>query len=282
MEFIRLAVLLLAVTLSTGCVRLALRFSSSLIPNFAEAFFEECDPDLAEHSLPAELKLLEGLLKNDPTNRQLLTALCMGFTGYALLFVEDDDPERASQLYLRAANYGVQALGTEGLDMAEKVIPYKLTTFGERELESLFWTSMSWNGWINLNLDRPAALAQLSIAQACLERVLEIRPEYFFGAPYILMGSIFAARPGIFGGDEVVSKECFEKAMLVSQGKFLLAHYYFARYYAVRVQNMKLFLELVKEIEDVPANELKEVCLVNAVIKRKTRRLKETSEELFF
>ena len=65
-------------------MRLAVNASSSLIPNLTMAFFEECDLELAEQSLPAELKLIEGLLKNAPQNKELLTALCMGFAGYAM------------------------------------------------------------------------------------------------------------------------------------------------------------------------------------------------------
>ena len=48
--------------LTTGCMKLALNATSSLIPNLTRAFFEECDLKLAEQSLPAELKLMEGLL----------------------------------------------------------------------------------------------------------------------------------------------------------------------------------------------------------------------------
>jgi hypothetical protein len=47
---------------------LAMPVASSMIPGFTSAFFEECDLKLAEASLPAELKLMEGLLKNDPGN----------------------------------------------------------------------------------------------------------------------------------------------------------------------------------------------------------------------
>jgi len=283
----KLLAIFLLIPFLTGCVKLALRFSPSLIPNLTQAFFEECDPDLAKQSLPADLKLMEGLLKNDPKNKQLLTALCMGFTGYAMLFVEEKDPERASQLYLRARGYGLKALGgkvplSEGSNLKKEIILSKLISIREGKVEALFWTAMSWNAWINLNLDKPVALAQLSVAQACLERVLEIKPDYFYGAPYVLMGSILAARPESLGGDVARSKACFEKAMHLSDRKFFMVHYYYARYYAVRVQNKKLFSKLIKEISSSPLHELKEVCLINAVMKQKTKHLMAISEDLFF
>jgi tetratricopeptide (TPR) repeat protein len=270
-----------------GCVKIALRVSPSLIPGFTQAFFEECDPDLAEQSVPSNLKLMEGLLKNDPDNSQLLTALCMGFTGYSMLFVEDDDPERASRLYLRARTYGFRAIGRKAFKLKDAglkkdIVRSKLLTYGEKKIEALFWTAISWNAWINLNLDKPAALAQLGAAQACLERALEVKPDCFHGLSYIMMGSISAAMPMALGGKAVRAKTYFEKAMSVSNGKFLLAQYYFAKYYAVRVQDKELFLKLVKEVESSPPDGLKEACLINAVIKKKAKRLKEMSEDLFF
>jgi tetratricopeptide (TPR) repeat protein len=141
---------------------------------------------------------------------------------------------------------------------------------------------MSWNAWINLNLDKPAALAQLSVAKACLERALKIKPDYFYGASYALMGSVLAARPGSLGGDVTRAKTCFEKAMSLSHRKFFLVHYYFARHYAVRAQNKELFLKLIKEVDTSTPDELKEVCLINAVMKQKTKHLMEISEDLFF
>jgi tetratricopeptide (TPR) repeat protein len=261
-------------------MKLALNATSSLIPNLTRAFFEECDLKLAEQSLPAELKLMEGLLKNAPKNKQILTALCMGFTGYAMLFVEEEDPERASKLYLRARRYGLKAMGMENPN--HQVILARLSAMDRDQIEPLFWVTMSWNGWINLNLDKPAALGDLSTAQECLKRVMEINPEYFYGSPYIINGSMLAAMPKILGGDAAKAKEFFTKALAASNGKFFLAQYYYAKYYAVRVQDKELFLNLIDEVEKAPADQLKEACLINSAIKEKMRSLKEMADELFF
>ena len=99
----------------SGCLKIMLRSSPSLYQNFSEAIFEECDPELAKESIPANLKIMEGLLKSDPDNKDILRLLCMGYSGYALLFVEENDPNRASDLYLRAREYGRRALGHKGL-----------------------------------------------------------------------------------------------------------------------------------------------------------------------
>ena len=271
----------------SGCVKLAFRVVPSLVPNLTQAIFEECDPELAKQSIPAELKLMEGLLKNDLENNQLLTALSMGFTGYAMMFIEEDDQERASNLYLRARAYGIRAIGPKALfleqaGLKEKKARNRLNALDEEHIKPLFWTTMAWNAWINLNLDKPGALAQLGISQACLERVLEIRPDYFYGTPYVLMGSLLAARPRMLGGDATMAKAYFQKAMDVTQGRFFLVHYYFARHYAVRAQDKGLFVKLINSVKSSSPDKLKEMCLINAVMKQKIERLRDKMEELFF
>jgi hypothetical protein len=268
-------------------MKLALRFSPSLISNLTQTIFEECDPSLAEASIPAELKILQGLLKNDAGNKKLLSSLAMGYAGYALLFVEKRDNTRASALYLRARDFGLQAAGIDREDLFElntvdkEKISRALHASTAREVKALFWSATAWNSWIRLNLDKPAALAQMDLAKACVQKVLDIQPGYLYGAPNALMGSLLAARPKILGGDPPEARKFFEKALSESRGKFFLVHYYFAKYYAVRVQDRALFLNLVKQVENSTPELLSDVCLINAVFQRKMLDLKDRIDELF-
>jgi len=276
----------LSVFLLNNCMQVALRASPALFPNFTTSIFEECDIELARNAIPANLKLLEGLLKNDPENKKILTTLSMGFAGYSMLFVEGDDPDRASRLYLRARDYGVKALGEKGVRLKnaqdrKEDLQRVLHRLGKKELEPLFWITVSWNAWINLNLDKPGALAQLHASQALLDRVMEIDASYFQGLPHILMGVSLSARPPMLGGNVKQAKEHFEKALQLSHGKFFLAQYYFARYYAVRVQDKALFLRLTGEIEKMNPEELRDVCLINSVTQHRVKQLREMMDEFF-
>jgi len=278
--------LCLSVFLFNSCMRIALRASPSLFPNFTTSIFEECDIELARNAIPANLKLLEGLLKNDPENKQILTTLSMGFAGYSMLFVEGDDPERASGLYLRARDYGIKALGEKGVSLKnaqhrKEDLQKALQTLGKEELQPLFWITVSWNAWINLNLYKPGALAQLNASQAFLDRVMEIDASYFRGLPHVLMGVSLSARPPMLGGNVEQAKEHFDKALDLSHGKFFLAQYYFARYYAVRIQDKALFLKLTGDIEKMDPSELRDVCLINSVTQQKAKQLRERVDELF-
>jgi hypothetical protein len=282
-----LSALIVMALLVQGCVGLALKTTPSLIPNLTRAVFEECDAELARASMPADLKLMEGLLKSAPQNNQLLTALSMGFTGYALLFLEDDDPARASGLYARAKTYAMAALGQKGKRLQEATPNLQqarllLQDLDLDDLAPLFWATLAWNSWINLNLDNPAALAQMGVAEACTERLLEIDPTYLYGTPHVLMGTILAAKPDVLGGDKAAAKVHFDKAMEISKGDFLLTPYYYARYYAVKAQDKVLFSRLLNEVLERPDAELRGVCLLNTVMKKKARSLLGRMDEFFF
>ena len=49
----KLFLVLFLVPFQAGCVKLALQFSPSLIPNLTQVLFEECDPELTTPHLPA-------------------------------------------------------------------------------------------------------------------------------------------------------------------------------------------------------------------------------------
>lgn len=272
--------LLCGVMALSGCARVAVQAASGLVPDMTAAFFEECDVQLARQSLPGQLKLLEGLLKSAPGDPALLMSLSMGYTGYALLFVEESDPERASQFYLRARSYGFRALGLSSEDPGE--LAQRLDRMKEEQIDALFWTTLAWNGWINLNLDKPLALAELTLAQQALEKILQLGPDHFYGTPYLLHGTLLAAKPQMLGGDPAMARRQFEKGLAVASGRFFLAHYLFARWYAVGVQDRALFMALTEEVKKARPDDLKEACLINSAMKERTLRLQANVEELFF
>ncbi|MFO7738956.1 MAG: TRAP transporter TatT component family protein, partial [Desulfatiglandaceae bacterium] len=74
----------------------------------------------------------------------------------------------------------------------------------------------------------------------------------------------------------------FEKAMEISQGQFYFVQYHYAKYYAVRVQNKELFVQLIQDIIDGQPDRLSAACLINSVMKQKAKKLLAMSEDLFF
>lgn len=282
--FFLILFLSISCVINNGCMKIAIRMSSpALFTNITQSLFEECDTKIAQSSIPANLKILEGLLKSDPENRDILRLLSMGFCGYSLLFVETVDPPRASELYMRAFEFGLRALGHRKKinDMDRIVLDNLLKNLKNSDIESFLWTTVSWNSWVRLNLDKPVAVAQFGLAFSCIEKLLEMEPDYLYGTPYILMGAGLSARSPMLGGDYQKAKENFEKAMIFSNRSFFLAHYYYARYYCVGVQDREMFEKLLNEVISGDPGRLEDVCLINAVIQERAKELLESIDDFF-
>ncbi|MBI4425370.1 MAG: hypothetical protein HY554_16695, partial [Elusimicrobia bacterium] len=145
---------------------------------------------------------------------------------------------------------------------------------------ALFWAGYGWAGWINLSKDSPDAVADLPKVVAVMERVQELSPGFYFGGPDLFLGSYYAIRPRLLGGDPAKSKAHFEAALRLSAGRFLMAKVLYAQYYAVAAQDPELFRQVLGEtLEASP--DLPHARLANAVAKLKAKRLMERTDELF-
>ncbi len=262
-----------------------MRSTSEVIQGGVGALYDEADPAFAKDSFPAQLKLLEELLYNSPRNSSLLVLAAQGFAGYSFLFIEDSNPARAAAFYQRGRNYALRALS-----LKKKFKSIKTESLGalSRELKgasvkdapSLFWAAFNWAGEINLKKDSPASLASLPKVVAMMRRVKELNVAYNFAGPELFFGTYYS-RPPMLGGNPKKAKAYFEKAQAMNQGKYLMGYVLEAKYYAVAVQNQSLFESLLKKVEELPAGELPNARLMDAVAKEKAKRLLEKENDLF-
>lgn len=257
-----------------------------ILDNSALALFEETDYEFARHALPGNLKLIEGLLKSDPENEKILLLAAQGYSGYALGFLEDEDPQRAKAFYLRARDYALTVLRKDAaFAKAEKdgfdALQSLLTTYDQEKVPALFWAGFSWAGYINLSLTEPSAIVELTTVQAVMERVEQLQADYFYGSVNLFFGSVYGMKPRMMGGDPEKAKEYFDKSIRQTDGKFLLAHIYAAKYYAAKVLDEEAFDAYLEKVESTPANILPGAQLMNAIAKEKASYLKLRKEELF-
>ena len=266
---------------------IAVRQTASVIQHGLPAAYEEGDPILAEQSMPGQLKLLETLLVNDPGNKNLLVTLSQAFGGYAFLFIEDTDQERAKALYARARDYGYRALRRyASCDLANESDPARveacLATFTKKKTApALFWTAYSIAGIGKLSLDSPDSIADLAKAEKMMNRVNALWPDYFYGGPDTFLGSYYGGRSKILGGDPAKSKKYFDAAMAASGGKLLTVQLLYAKYYAVQFQDKALFHDLLTKAIDASPDILPEQRLANVVAQKKAKDLLKKENELF-
>src|SRR3989338_1285842 len=219
------------------------------------AFEEESDLELAEHAISANLKVIEGMLKADPTNETLLILLAKSYGGYAFGFIEerylelkDKDPKksdyfkhRAEVFYLRGKDFALKALSQsssafpEALTSDFETFENALESFGYRDVPALFWTAYNWGNWLNLNLQSPEAIAVAPKVERMMKKVLELNEAYFFSGPHLFYGVYYGARPPMLGGDKAKSKTHFELALKHTERKFLMTQVLYAQYYAVQI-----------------------------------------------
>lgn len=284
---IALSVVCPALLLFTGCVQtIAVSTMGGLVDQGFSAFTEETDLRFAEEALPGNLKLLEVMLHNSPDNERLLRLASEGYSSYALGFLEDTEPLRARDFYLRARDYGMRILRqnsdlSKALDGSADDLKAALASCDADEVPGAFWTGFSWGSYIFFSLQSPDAIADLPRAEALMQFVAEKDSSFYYGGADLFLGTLYGSRPKMLGGDPEKSKLHFERALRISQGKFLMAYVYYARSYAVQTQNQALFEELLNKVESTPVEVLPEFKLGNAIAKEKAKLLMAKKDDLF-
>ena len=283
---IRMGVLSAAILLQ-GCVQtIAIRTMSGIMDNGFRAYFRESDLDFAREGMAGNLKLLEALVDGDPDNEHLLLLAAQGYGSYALAFVEDDSVERARVFYLRGRDYGLRILkhnqslnGAFGKDL--KSFEDALRGLSKEDVPAVFWTAFSWGGYINISRSDLEAMADLSKVIAMMQFVAREDPGYYYGGAHLFLGSINASIPRVLGGKPDLAQEHFKEALALNGGAFLLTYIYYAKTYAVQMQDQELFESLLKKVEDASIDILPEARLPNAVAKHKAVWLRNHTAEFF-
>lgn len=280
--------LLLLVLYGCSAQKIAIKYAGDLFDSGVKAIFSETDYDMAKSSIPANLKLLEAIYNIDPENEKIALLLVQGYTGYAMGFVEDEDPQRAKMLYKRALDYGINLLKSKSKKFSqslngefEKFEKTLRSEFGKKDVPILFWTAMSWGSYVNLSRDDPDAIGEIPKIEAIVKYSIELDESYFYGSGDMFLGVLLSSRPKMFGGNPEKGKEYFERCIKISEGKYLLPYVFYARYYAVQVQDRELFEKLLNYVDKSPASLLKGAELLNIIAKKKAEKLRNMITELF-
>jgi hypothetical protein len=279
----------LAVVLSaTGCSRskLAVGAMVPILENTKIAAFSSSDVRTFNAATPSNLLLLEGLIRTEPENERLRMSASMLYFSYAFTFDDPADADYASMLYVKGLDHAKSMLLRN--DKVRSVWDKPYADFAEgaksltaKDLEATVWTVANWSQLIALHLDSTQVLTQIPRLVTLLERAVEIDGTYFEGLPLILMGSLHAFRPPMMGGNPEASRKSFESAFAVSDRKFLLASYLYAKFYCYRIQDAEEFDKTLQFVLAQPDSIMPEFRLLNALAKQKSAVLLKEKDELF-
>ena len=283
------APLFLATTLLLGgcsTSQLVARGASPLIDHGVAAMNRETDLELARASIPANLKMIEALLLADPGNVAYRIQAATGFYGYALGFVESDDPDRAIALYQRAHAQARRALEHEGISAStllgdKAALQQSLAKLDARAVPALFWTAATWAKWIELQLDNPERLDELPRVEALMQRVLTLDETYYYAGAHVFFGVYYGSRPPMFGGDYVRSAQYFDRAAALNQNQLQLVEVYRARYLLRQMGERDAFHATLSRVVDAPASMDADLNLANALAKKQAAALLAQEKDLF-
>jgi hypothetical protein len=282
------AVLLVLLTFLTGCSakKMIVMNMKPIIEDMNIAVNRNPDVELVKQSMPAGLVQLDGFITAAP-NRTMLISAAEGYFGYSYAFVEDNNKERASLMYLKARDYGLRALMGDGpagaafLDMPLDEFKAYLLKFGKRDVPGIYWTASPWMAWAALNINKPEVLMGVPKIEAMLLRCIELDETYYNGAAHAAIGAFYASRAKVIGGDPEKAQEHFKRAFEISNGKILFFYQLYAQFYCYQIQDRDLFEKTLKQVVDTPVNFYPDKNFPNEVAKRKSKDLLDKVDELF-
>ncbi len=279
--------LVLAVLLP-GCStsQLVARGASPLIDNGVTAMNRETDVELARASSPANLKMIEALLLADPDNAAYRVHAAMGFYGYALGFVEDEERERALGLYRRSRDHALVALRQAGfaeaaLDADAATLAQALEKLDAGAVPALFWSAAAWGKWIELQLDDPARLAELPRVEALMARALALDETYYYAGAHLFYGVYYGGRAPMFGGDFARAATHFDRAAALNKNQLLLVEVYRAQYLLRQMDDRAAFHQTLTQVLQAPATANPDLNLANAIARKKAAKLLAQEDTLF-
>jgi hypothetical protein len=283
---ILLGVLLLAMA---GCSmqRLAV---SSMVPVIDAALAEAYasgDIQTVREGLPGQILLIRGMCRTDPARVETWTAAAQLYGSFAIIFVENEDPQRAARLYSEGADLGLRYLRRlEWFDEAWRAGPDALrAAIAEREPRELAplmtWTAVCLGKHVLDNLDKPRELADLPYVYVLADAVIALEPEYSFGMPYVLKALMLTLTPPMLGGDLAQADRLFQQAFDLTGRQFRIYQIFYARHFCTASLREDLFDATLREVLDAPEDLAPATRLVNLVAREQALQLEAAKSELF-
>ena len=280
--------ILLATALLSACSvgQMVVRGSQTILDSGVDSMNRETDLELARGAMPANLKLIEGMLLEDPQNEELLLYAAQGFYGYSYGFIELEDKERAQQLYRRCYDYALRALHLSGFELDPETaaiadLEAATAKLGKEAVPALFWSASCLAKWIDLDRDDISSVASLASAAILMQRVLELDDSFYYGGPHLFFGVYYGSRSPMLGGNFALSEEHFQRADEINQRKLLMVDLLRAEYLYRQQLNRTAFHDTLQYIVDAPEGLYPEMALVNAIIQQRAGYLLELEDEWF-
>ena len=286
----------IAALLLNGCSlnRFAVNVIGDAMSDGGGVYSTDNDPQLIREALPFGLKVFESLLEVSPDHQGLLLSASRGFAAYAFIVQSENEQrdktdvnqsreqgDRIRNLFLRGRDFALRGLDVRhrGLaDQLRKDPSAALAVTTKDDAPFLYWGGASWGGAISAAKGDLNLLADLPLAGALVQRVLELDERHDLGAAHEFFISFEASRPG---GTTARVRQHYRRALDLSGGQRASVHLALAEAVAVKEQNLGEFRDLISAAMAVPIDKRPELRLVNTIARQRALWLEKRIEDLF-
>jgi len=191
---------------------------------------------------------------------------------------------RTTGLYLRCMNYGLKLLGKDweqAIYGEVAAFDQKVKKAGKDQVPGMFWTALGLASAININRDDIELIAYLPKAKVLFERVVALDEGFHYATAHMALGMLGSAQGAALGGNPAQSKQHFERAIQLTQGKFLMPKVLYAATYGTMQQNQKFFHETLTGVLRTSPAVWPEQRLANELAHIRARRYLAHEKELF-
>lgn len=258
------------------------------------AFARDDDPELVRDAVPFALKTMESLSDQLDDHVGLRLGMARGFTQYAYAFVQQPaelgaKPEqaqalmlRARRLYVRARDYGLQALKlARGVGEKDLRTPQGLARLQKEDVPLMYWTLAPWAAAIAANKRDLELVGDLPLIAGMLDRALQLDESFDEGALHEFAITFDPARPE--GTTPQRQKAHFDRARALGQGQKISALVTWAQVVDAATQNKAEYEALLKEAAsfDVDRPQARKNRLVNLLAQRRAQYLLAHEDDVF-
>lgn len=135
----------------------------------------------------------------------------------------------------------------------------------------LYWYATNLGKWGNAQ-DITVVLTYKDRIYAIMEQVLNLDPNFFYGAADRYFGAYYAIAPSFAGGDLDMSWKHFEATRKI-EPNYLATYNLIAEFYAPKRQDLKLFNEMIERVRNADVNAIPALAPEATIEKKKAELL---------
>ena len=238
--------------LLSGCTMVMSSAASGLSDSVSDSVLNQDDPETAKAALPTFMVLLDGMVRDNPTDPDILSSTATLYASYGAIFVED--PVRASRLTTRARRYAHTAVcesyvpACDWGDLTYDEFVASLDEIQPKHAEYVYTYGFASLAYLRAHSEDWNSLAELPQIEALFNHYMDINGDEVNSAVYTYMGILLTLRPPALGGEPERAREYFEKAIELTDGRDLGAKVEFAKGYAKLLYERELHDRLLNEV----------------------------------